>query len=189
MGLKDGVLHRPSERMSDTGFRLMNFIFNIMDLIHPYIDGRVKTFGIREGMTVVDYGCGPGRYTTRFSKLVGETGKVYAVDIHELAIAAIRQKITTLGLRNVEPVLAQGYDSSLPAHVADVVCVLDMFFGVKQPTEFLKELKRIAKQDGMLVIDDGHQSRDVTKRNILASGQWTIVEETTDHLKCKPNGS
>jgi len=167
----------------------MSLTFDIVDLIHPYIDGRVKTFGIEKGMTVVDYGCGPGRYTTRFSKLIGETGHVYAVDIHELAVAAVKQKIEKQGLQNVEPVLAQGYASSLPAHVADVVCALDMFFTVRQPTEFLKELKRIAKPNGVLVIDDGHQPRDVTKRNILASGAWTIVEETPDHVKCKPSGS
>jgi len=61
-----------------------------------------------------------------------------------------------------------------------------MFFGIKRPTEFLAELKRITKNDGRLVIDDGHQSRSKTKTKILASGLWDIIEETKDHLKCKP---
>jgi len=56
-----------------------------MDFIYPYVKKRSKTFGISEGMTVIDYGCGPGRYTTEFAKIVGEKGKVYAVDIHEMA--------------------------------------------------------------------------------------------------------
>ena len=189
MGLKDRVLSRSSERMSDIGFRLMSLTFDVVDLLYLHIDGRVQTFGIKEGLSVVDYGCGPGRYTTRFSKLVGDKGKVYVVDIHELAIAAVKQKIAKLGLRNVEPVLAQKDNSSLPDHVTDIVCALDMFFGVKEPTEFLKELKRFAKKDSVLVIDDGHQPRDVTKKNILASNLWTIEEETSDHLKCKPKAS
>jgi len=50
----------------------------------------------------------------------------------------------------------------------------------------LAELKRIAKVDGVLIIDDGHQSRAKTKSKIAASGQWQIVEETADHLTCKP---
>lgn len=175
-----------SEGMSNTGFRLMSLTFNVIDLLHPYIDGHVKTFGITEGLTVVDYGCGPGRYTMRFAKLVGDKGKVFAVDIHELAIAAVKQKIAKAGLRNVEPVLAHGYNSSLPDQIADVVCALDMFFGIKEPTEFLKELKRSVKADGVLIIDDGHQPRAVTKRNILASNLWMIYEEMKDHLKCKP---
>ena len=45
--------------MSNLGFRLMSLAFDLVDLVHPYIDRRVTTFGIREGMTVVDYGCGP----------------------------------------------------------------------------------------------------------------------------------
>jgi len=49
----------------------------------------------------------------------------------------------------------------------------------------LTELKRIMRRDGTLVIDDGHQPRSVTKTNILGSGLWDIVEETSDHLKCK----
>jgi ubiquinone/menaquinone biosynthesis C-methylase UbiE len=186
--------------MSNLGFRLMSLTFDLVDLVRPYIDRRVTTFGIREGMTVVDYGCGPGRYTTRFAKLVGDRGnpvgiaknglcrrgKVYAVDIHELAIQAVKAKSAKLGLQNVVPVLAHGYDSTLPNHVADVVCALDMFFGIKQPAEFLAELKRITKPDGVLVIDDGHQPRQMTKDKILASGLWVIQAETPDHLTCRP---
>lgn len=179
-------LHQSTERMPDSGFRLMSLIMSVKDWVYPRIAVRAQTFGIKPGMIVVDYGCGPGRYTTPFSKLVGASGKVYAVDIHELAIVTVNQKIGKLGLQNVEPLLAHGYDSPLADHVADIVCVLDMFFGVKDPTLFLKELHRITKQDGMLVIDDGHQSRTTTKNKILASKLWTIQEETKDHFKCKP---
>jgi SAM-dependent methyltransferase len=97
-----------------------------------------------------------------------------------------KDKIAQLDLRNVQPMLAQGYDCGLPDHVADVACALDMFFGVKQPAGFLAELKRITKPDGILVIDDGHQPREATKEKILASGLWIIQEETPDHLTCRP---
>ena len=177
---------RTTERMSDTSFKLMNLTFQVSDLIFPYIDRRVKRFGIQPGMTVVDYGCGPGRYTERFARLVGETGRVYAVDIHEMAIETIRRKADKRAWRNVVPLLASGYNSGVPDHVADVVCALDMFFIIKQPTEFLAELRRIAKMDGLLIIDDGHQPRQATRQKILDSGLWKIVQETDDHLKCKP---
>ena len=187
MILKHKVHKRKKERMSDFSFKLMNIIFHVIDFVYPYIDRRVKKFKILQGMTVVDYGCGPGRYTTRFAKIVGEQGKVFAVDIHELAIEAVKRKIDQYGLRNVVPVLVNGYDSTLPAQIADVVCAIDMFHIVKNYTEFLAELKRITKKDGLLVIDDGHQRRSVTKTSILESGHWNIFEETRDHLKCKPS--
>lgn len=186
MSIRRTAEKRETERMTDLGFRLMNLAFQVIDFVHPYINKRVKAFGIATGMTVVDYGCGPGRYTTRFARLVGGEGKVYAVDIHPLAIQAVRDKMAAGGLSNVEPVLAAGYDSGLPDGAADVVCALDMFFGIKEPAAFLSELKRITKPDGMLVIDDGHQPRTETKRKIAESGQWRIIEETSDHLKCRP---
>ncbi len=172
--------------MLDTSFKLMNVIFHIMDFVYPYIDKRVKRFGVQPGMTVVDYGCGPGRYTTRFAKLVGRQGKVFAIDIHELAIEAVKKKIDRYRLKNIVPVLAKGYDSTLPEQTADVVCAIDMFHIIKNHTEFLAELKRITKKDGFLVIDDGHQRRHITRSNILESGHWDIFEQTRDHLKCRP---
>ena len=177
---------RKTERMPDVFFKLMNLLFHVIDFIYPYIDKRIERFGIQPGMTVVDYGCGPGRYTTRFAKLVGEKGKVFAVDIHELAIAAVKRKLDQYGLKNVVPVLAAGYDSTLTDRIADIVCAIDMFHFIRNHTEFLAELKRITKEDGLLVIDDGHQKRGVTRANILESGHWDIFEQTRDHLKCRP---
>lgn len=157
-----------------------------MDFIHPYIQKRVKTFGIKKGMTVVDYGCGPGRYATELSKLVGEEGTVYGADIHEMALDTVQKKIGSMGLKNVETVLVKGYSCPLPDGIADRVCALDMFFMIQDPTTFLGELKRITKPEGMLIIDDGHQKRAKTKKKIMNSGHWKILEESKDHLKCKP---
>ena len=174
------------EHMPDFAFRMMSAVMAIEDCVHPTIDKRVVTFGIREGMTVVDYGCGPGRYVTRFARLVGNRGKVYAVDVQPLAIEMVKRKVTKQALENIVPVLAQGYAIGLPDKVADMVCALDMFFALREPTVFLREVRRIIKPDGTLIIDDGHQSRQVTLRKIEASGSWRVMEETRDHLKCLP---
>jgi ubiquinone/menaquinone biosynthesis C-methylase UbiE len=177
---------RRSERMSDFSFRGMEVLFRIIDFVHPYIDKRVQNFGIQPGMTVVDYGCGPGRYTTRFAHLIGDRGRVFAVDIHELAIEGVKKRIQKQGLKTVTPVLAKDYDSGIPDGVADVVCAIDTFFAINDPSAFLKEIRRITHPEGFLVIDDGHQSRKETKRKIAASGYWEVTEESKDHLKCKP---
>ena len=186
MSLISKIQQHKTEKMSNISFQLMNFMFKLIDFLYPHIDKRIKSFDIEEGMTVVDYGCGPGRYTTRLAKLVGEKGKVYAVDIHELAMEAVQKEITKHNLRNVETKLAQGYNSGLPNDIADRICAIDMFFIIKNPTEFLTELKQILKDDGVLIIDDGHQSRKETKSKILNSNLWKIIEESKDHLKCVP---
>jgi ubiquinone/menaquinone biosynthesis C-methylase UbiE len=65
-----------------------------------------------------------------------------------------------------------------------MVIALDMFFMIENPNDFLNELYRILKKDGILVIDDGHQSRKKTKRKVMDSGIWEIVEERKDCLMC-----
>lgn len=176
----------PTERMSDTSFKLMSLTFKLIDLLSRRVEKRTRTFGLQPGMIVVDYGCGPGRYTLRFSKVVGDGGKVFAVDIQELAIEALKNRMARYNINNIQPVLAHGYSSELPDHTADRVFALDMFFGIRKPSEFLAELKRLLKPEGILIIDDGHQPREVTRRKILDSGLWKIETETKDHLECRP---
>ena len=57
-----------------------------------------------------------------------------------------------------------------------------MFHMIKEPGPFLKELHRLLKRDGFLIIDDGHQPRSETKIKINDSKVWKIVEELKDHL-------
>jgi ubiquinone/menaquinone biosynthesis C-methylase UbiE len=176
-----------NDRMSNIGFRLMALTFKIAELLNgKRVDRRVQTFGIEPGMTVIDYACGPGRYAVRYAKLVGGTGKVYAVDIHPLAIEAVEKQIARRGLANITPVLADGYNSTLPDHTADLVTAIDVFFAIKDTLAFLGELKRITKLGGTLVIDPGHEPMSETKQKIAASGLWEIIEEAGDHLKCRP---
>jgi cyclopropane fatty-acyl-phospholipid synthase-like methyltransferase len=171
--------------MPDLSFRLMIAAFWLQDTFFPYIDRRVRGFGLAPGMTVVDYGCGPGRYSLRFARLVGESGEVFAVDIHPLAMEAVLRLRALHGLRNLLPVLARGYDTGLPPAIADRVCAIDMFFSVRDPGAFLAEVARLLKLDGLLILDDGHQRRSVTLAKLAASGRFEVVEETRDHLTCR----
>jgi len=53
-------------------FRLMTVIFKLMKPFFPYekIIGHME---IQEGMTVVDYGCGPGNYVSGVARKLGKT--------------------------------------------------------------------------------------------------------------------
>jgi ubiquinone/menaquinone biosynthesis C-methylase UbiE len=174
------------DRMSDLAFRLMAAFMAAQDRLSSRIDRRIEGFHIQKGMTVVDYGCGPGRYTTRFAALVGEEGLVYAIDVQELALESVRCRMRDQGLSNIVPVLAVGYRTKIDDHVADMVFALDMIFGVNEPTSLLAELRRLCRQDGVLIVDDGHQRRERTLQMLRQSGEWTIEKESRDHLRCIP---
>lgn len=180
---------KTDKKMSNAAFRMMSLIFKTMDFLfggEKRVEKRVGSFGIQQGFTVIDYGCGPGRYIATTSRLVGDSGKVYAVDIHELALKTVTKRIERYGLTNVELVLASPYSCDVADQSADAVYVLDAFHMIKEPTRFLTELHRLVKRDGFLIIDDGHQTHDETKAQIADSLLWSISEESEDHLRCTP---
>jgi ubiquinone/menaquinone biosynthesis C-methylase UbiE len=173
------------DRMPDWAFRTMAFIFNVTDLFKSP-DNKLRPFNIQNGQTVIDYGCGTGRYLPQASGLVGENGIIYAVDIHELAIKSAFHQIEKHELKNVKPVLTDGKSVKVPAHCADIIYALDMFHMVKDTDSFLQELKRLIKPDGNLYLEDGHQPRPLTREKIINSGCWDIEDATKSFLKCKP---
>lgn len=173
------------DKMPSWAFRVMAFMFNATDIFVP-AGKKILPFNIRKGMTVVDYGSGTGRYLKKASELVGESGMVYAVDIHELAIESAFRQIRKHDLKNVKPVQTDGNTTDIPSNCADLIFALDMFHMVRNTFIFLKELHRISKADGILIIEDGHQPRSLSKEKILTSGLWEIVDEKKSFLRCRP---
>ena len=173
------------DRMPGWAFSIMAFMFNVADIFRSP-DKKLDPFNIQKGQTVIDYGSGTGRYLPMASKLTGDKGLVYAVDIHELAVKSANDRITKHNLKNVKPVLTDGKTVNIPSHTADIIYALDMFHMVRNPKEFLTELTRLTKPDGVLYLEDGHQLRSSAKDKILKSGCWDIIEETKTFVKCRP---
>src|SRR5690554_2872882 len=98
--------------MPNIGFELMKFTYFLHDYFKPVGD-ILKKFDIHKENIIVDYGCGPGRYIRKASELVGEKGKVYAVDIHPLAVRSIEKKLEKYKIKNVIPVLVEGNHCSI----------------------------------------------------------------------------
>ena len=183
--MKNSILGNEMDRMPDLGFRIMKLFFKIYYVFKP-VDKYIDSFGINPGFTIVDYGCGPGGYIKRASELVGNEGLVYAVDIHELAISSVEKLIRKYSLNNVRAIHTDGMTVGIDNNIADLIYALDMFHMVKDTDGFLRELNRIAKAKSILIIEDGHQARDLSKEKIIRSGCWEITEEQKKHIKCKP---
>jgi ubiquinone/menaquinone biosynthesis C-methylase UbiE len=140
--------------MSDFGFKAMAFTFRIRDFLRPRSD-ILKEAGIREGFHVLDYGCGPGSYVKPVSEIVGESGKVYALDIQPLAVESVKKISEKHGLKNVETILSDR-KTGLPDESIDVVLLYDTFHDLVDPKGALEELRRVLKPDGILSFSDHH---------------------------------
>ena len=172
------------ENIPSIPFRIMSFILSMRD-VFVSVGKRIDVFGINNGSVVIDFGCWPGSYIERASQLVGGNGRVYAVDVHPLAIKSIKKKISKASLDNVIPILSTGYPVDIKSQSADVIYALDMFHHIKNADVFLKELCRLLKPDGTLFIESGHQPFNEAKDKILKSDCWTIVEEKRNLFECK----
>lgn len=173
------------ENISNLSFRIMTMLMSAMDFFGKHSNKNFQTLGLKTGQTVIDYGCGPARYIRNASCTVGNTGRVIAVDIHPLAIKKANLAIENYGLANVEAVLSSGSHTPLDEKIADVIYALDMFHMVEQPKVLLFELNRLLKDDGHLIIEDGHQPRSETIAKINGANLFAIVSENKSHVRCK----
>jgi ubiquinone/menaquinone biosynthesis C-methylase UbiE len=157
---------------SNLGFRLMAFGYKFRDLRLPRRD-ILKEVGIRPGFRVLDYGCGPGSYISPLAELVGESGKVYALDIHPLAIRKVKDIASKKKLANVETILSD-CQTGLPDNSLDVVLLYDIFHHLRDRDKVLKELHRVLKPDGVLSFSDHHMEEDEIVYAVTNSGFFSL---------------
>jgi tRNA A58 N-methylase Trm61 len=114
--------------------------------------------GIREKQTVLDYGCGPGTFTLAAAGIVGEGGKVYALDVRPRALERIREKISSEKIKNVETILldTSGFATGLNSETIDVILLYDVFHDIKDRRGLLKELHRVLSPEGILSVFPMH---------------------------------
>ena len=146
--------------VSNVSFKLMALTLRVRDFIRPRTV-LLEEAGIRPGFRVLDYGCGPGSYLEPLSRLVGPSGKIYALDIHPLAIQEVQKRASRKGILNVKTIQSD-CNTGLPDNSVDVVLLYDVFHDLSQPDEVLRELHRVVKPGGGLSFSDHHmKERDI----------------------------
>ena len=161
--------------MSKTDFKFMIKHFEKRDKNYPP-NLKIEKTKIKEGDFVLDYGCGPGSYTIAAAEVVGKTGKVYAADIHPLAIEEVKKRAEKRGLSNIETILTE-CDTKLEDNTVDVIILLDIFHHLSDPDKILKELYRVLKDNGWLSVDDHHLKDDETIKKVTNYGLFKYIEK------------
>ncbi len=172
--------------MPDIVFKVMSFIFVIRDRFRSPAK-QLQEVGIKEGQTVLDYGCGPGSYAIPAAKLVGEGGTVYALDIHPLAIEAVERKAKKSRLANITTILS-GKDTGLPGESMDVVLAYDMIHSVRDKRALLEELYRVMKPEGLLSIAADHIKPEAILEIAEKDGLFSLRDRHGNLLNLEKNG-
>lgn len=112
----------------------------------------VAQLGLKSGMTVCDLGAGTGYYAVRMARLVGGSGKVYAVDIQPKMLELLGKRLASAGIRNIEPVLGAETETNLPAASQDLILLVDVYHEFSKPQAMLRSIRNALKDDGRLVL-------------------------------------
>ncbi len=111
-------------------------------------DRVVAALKLKPGDVAADIGAGTGYFTRRLARVVGETGRVYAVDIQPEMLDLLKRDMTARGLHNVVPVLGGTADPKLPAAAADLILMVDVYHEFDHPYEMLRALTAALKPGG-----------------------------------------
>ena len=158
--------------MSNFDFKFMSVGYKFRDFFLPR-KNILKEVGIKPGFQVLDYGCGPGGYIVPLAKLVGESGKVYALDIHPLAVQKVQDIASKKQLINVETILSD-CKTGLPDKSLDAVLLYDVFHELSDPDGVLQELHRVLKPDGILSFSDHHMKEKEMVAAVTNSGLFRL---------------
>ncbi len=170
---------------SNVAFRMMSFKFRLRDWANPPMKILMDA-GVKSGMTVLDFGCGPGGFTLAAAKLTGPEGRVLAFDIHPLAVKFVEKGAARRGLGNLQTFLNSSVKEVAEASV-DMVLLYDILHHLKPPEATLAELQRVLKPTGVLSVSDHHWTEALLMQTVTAGNlfrpagrsRWTFQFERT----------
>ncbi len=133
----------------------------------------LKEVGIKPGFHVLDYGCGPEGYIIPTAELVGKLGKIYALDIHPLAIQMVQNIASKKQLTNVKTICSD-CKTGLPDNSVDVVLLYDILHDLSDPNRILEELHRVLKPNGILSLSDHHMKENEILSKVTNRGLFRL---------------
>lgn len=119
----------------------------------------LKNIGVSKGHLVVDFGVGnAGHFSLSAARLVGETGKVFAVEILKDVLRGFEKRFAMEGHLNIVPVHGdfEALSAPLPIEPGSVDFVTSALNAscVDSFHHLAKEARRILKPEGKLLIID-----------------------------------
>ena len=111
---------------------------------------------LRKNMVAVDFGSGSGGWAIPLAKILKD-GKVYATDILEEPLSALRGKADIEGVTNIETILTDVESetgSKLKSKLADIVLITNFLFQAKDKKLIFSEAKKILKNRGKILVVD-----------------------------------
>ena len=114
----------------------------------------VAALELEPGDRVADLGSGGGYFTFPMAEEVGETGRVYAVDVEESLLAYIAKESQKRGLPQIETALAPEDGLGLPDGSVDLIFLSNVFHHLPDPTDYFRRARSSLRNGGRIAVID-----------------------------------
>jgi len=164
-------------------FKMISFVHDTLYglFVNPY--KLLNSAGLKPGQKVLEVGCGPGFFTIPAAKIVGEKGRVYALDVNPVAVETVRRKIEEKGLKNVEVMLADASETGLPDESIDVAFLFGVIHALDDVGAVMREMHRVLKANGVLSIQKSWWSEKKLLDAVTKNGLFSFREKTSRVFK------
>jgi len=117
----------------------------------------IERSGIRNGMHVLDLGCGSGAFTTFIARAVGEKGRVYALDIQADMLKQLENKLSkpeNKDIQNIKLIEGNAYELPFDKGSLDLVNMVTVLQEIPDRNRALQQVKRVLKPGGFLAVTE-----------------------------------
>lgn len=121
----------------------------------------VAQLGLKEGMVVADFGAGSGAYSKASSLLVGNSGKVYAIEVQKDLVKKLESELKYWSGSNIECIwgdIEKLRGTKIADRSIDAVIVANVLFQVPDKLGLIDEARRILKKNGKVLLVEGSAS-------------------------------
>jgi len=154
-------------------YRMEMSVIRVRDLIRPPAKVLLDV-GVSAGMTLLDFGCGPGGFSLAAAKIIGPAGQVYALDVQQAALESARRAAIRRGISNLHPIPADQV-SQISQESVDMTLLYDVLHIPSEPAatrEILLSIHRVLKPDGVLSVSDHHLQEATLLTQVAGSGLY-----------------
>jgi ubiquinone/menaquinone biosynthesis C-methylase UbiE len=136
----------------------------------------LKGIDIFPGQSVLEVGCGTGYFTLPVGQLIGEEGRLVAIDILQDSVELVSTKVRMANLKNVCVFKGDALNTGLDAESFQVVLLFGVIPAPMLPLSLLlPEMNLVLKSEGTLAVWPPVPSR--LNRAILVSGLFRFASK------------
>lgn len=164
----DEWLSRYAEVYGDT---IQSYRTQHIEALHEYI---IKSAGLKDGMKILDAGCGVGGPAIYFAQMLDI--HIDAITVSEKQAQKAQEKIIEKGLQNKITVKAGDYhllDKMYPENYFDAVIFLESYGHARHPEDLMKAASKVLKNGGYIYIKDYFKKDmpdDLIQKNLIKMG-------------------